>query len=89
MKTEEILQVSADLVSGDRAKTYGDKKKLHDEIARYWSTYLGVNITAENVAICMLLLKVARTKTGSSHMDNFIDMVGYSAIAGEIHDEKR
>jgi hypothetical protein len=21
-------------------------------------------------------------------MDNFIDMVGYSAIAGEIHDEK-
>ena len=33
MKTEEILQVSADLVSGDRAKTYGDKKKLHDEIA--------------------------------------------------------
>tara|TARA_R110002020_G_scaffold117744_4_gene269150 strand:+ start:419 stop:550 length:132 start_codon:yes stop_codon:yes gene_type:complete len=35
----------------------------------------------------MLLLKIARTKIGNPSADTYIDMVGYSAIAGELCDE--
>jgi hypothetical protein len=35
----------------------------------------------------MLLLKVARAKFGNPSSDTYIDMVGYSAIAGELADE--
>ena len=32
----------------------------------------------------MVLLKVARTKSNPKHKDHYVDMIGYSAIAGEI-----
>ena len=32
----------------------------------------------------MVLLKTARTKTGAYNPDDFIDMAGYSVIAGEL-----
>jgi hypothetical protein len=35
----------------------------------------------------MLLLKVARAKFGNPSSDTYVDMVGYSAIAGELADE--
>jgi hypothetical protein len=35
----------------------------------------------------MVLLKVARAKFGHPSMDTYIDMVGYSAIAGELAHE--
>ena len=44
MKTESILKNAAKLVSGDRAKAYGDKKILHDKIATMWSAYTDYNI---------------------------------------------
>tara|TARA_R100001594_G_scaffold23617_1_gene46301 strand:- start:104 stop:286 length:183 start_codon:yes stop_codon:yes gene_type:complete len=49
-----------------------------------WSAYLGIDVNAHDVAILMLLLKIARTKSGNPTEDTYIDMVGYSAIAGEV-----
>ena len=43
------------------------------------------SITAEDVALMMVLLKISRNTQGNkSNIDNFIDMCGYAAIAGEI-----
>ena len=36
----------------------------------------------------MALLKIARTKLGDHTIDNYIDLVGYAAIAGEIADKE-
>ena len=45
------------------------------------------NITAADVAIMMILLKISRSTQGEKfNIDNYIDMVGYAAIAGEIND---
>ena len=52
-----------------------------------WSAYLDYNISAHDVAICMLLVKVARLKHRPT-TDCYIDMAGYAAIAGEINDRK-
>ena len=89
MNTPEILQTAIDLTSGDRAKTHGDKVQNHTNIARLWSSYLlnrsdpSAPLSHVDVLLMMVLLKVARTQAGSFNMDDFIDMAGYAAIAGE------
>ncbi len=71
-------------MSGKREQEYGNKKINHDNIAVLWSVYLGTKLSAHDVAILMLLLKIARTKSGNPTEDTYIDTVGYSAIAGEL-----
>ncbi len=90
MNNDEILKQAQDLVSGDRNDTHGDAFENHAEIAEFWNIYLKklqpmASITAEDVALMMVLLKISRNTQGNkSNIDNFIDMCGYAAIAGEI-----
>ena len=93
MTKEEILALAKEMVSKDRNKTHGDAFKNHAEIAEFWNIFLDgklrpmANITAADVAIMMILLKISRTNQGEKfNLDNFVDMAGYSAIAGEIGD---
>ena len=90
---EEILAKANELISKDRNETHGDAFKNHAEIAEFWNIFLDgklrpmANITAQDVAVMMILLKVSRSTQGEKfNIDNFIDMVGYAAIAGEIGD---
>ena len=82
--TKEFLSEASRLVGVDREKDYGDKVDNHNNIARLWSAYLDVEVKAHDVAIMMVLLKIARTKLGKVSKDTYIDMAAYSAIAGEI-----
>ena len=82
--TKDILKEANSLISKDREKDYGDKVKNHENIAKLWSAYKGIEITAHDVAVMMVLLKIARTKLGEVSKDNYIDMSAYGAIAGEI-----
>ena len=84
MKTSEFLKIADNLVKGDRDNDYGDKTENHKNIAKLWSAYKDIEITAHDVAIMMCLLKVARTKLGDVSEDTYIDMAAYGAIAGEI-----
>ena len=84
MKTKEFLSTSISVVGGDRQKDYGDKLHNHTNIAKLWSAYLDIKVSAHDVAILMALLKVARTKLGKVSSDTYVDMASYSAIAGEI-----
>ena len=85
MKTaNEMLTIADKLVAGDRAEEYGDKKTMHNNIARLWSAYLNTNVTGHDVALMMTLLKMARTKAGNVTEDTYVDMAAYSAIAGEL-----
>ena len=82
--TKDFLSHAIELVGGDRQKDYGDKVDNHNNIAKFWSAYLDIPVTAHDVAILMSLLKVARTKLGAVSKDTYVDMSAYSAIAGEI-----
>ena len=85
MKTHQFLNRASVLVGGQRHKDYVDKTDNHKNIAKLWSAYLNVKITAHDVAIMMCLLKIARTKLGDVSEDTYIDMAAYGAIAGEIN----
>ena len=93
MTKEEILKKAKDLISGDRNDTHGDAFQNHAEIAEFWNIFLDkklrpmASITAEDVALMMVLMKISRNNQGKkNNLDNFIDMCGYAAIAGEIND---
>ena len=82
-KTREILEQTIRIVTGQRQQDYGDKVVNHKNIADLWSSYLNKKISPHDVAICMLLVKVARLKNRKTK-DCYVDMAGYAAIAGEI-----
>ena len=84
VSTKKLIEKAKSIISTDREKTHGNKKINHDNIAKMWSAYLDIPMTGLDVALMVTLLKVARTKAGSHNPDDYIDMVGYSAIAGEL-----
>jgi hypothetical protein len=81
----ELLEEARKLVENDRHEDYGDKLKNHQNIAKLWSAYLDVEISAHDVAICMGLLKIARLKHAHKK-DSYLDLAAYAAIAGEIEE---
>ena len=83
LNTKDLLTTAMQLVGGDRHKDYGDKVKNHHNIAKLWSAYKDVEITPHDVAIMMVLLKIARTKLGAVSSDTYIDGSAYMSIAGE------
>ena len=86
MTREDILRVAGELIDGQRAEEYGPALEQHGRIAELWSSYLGKEITAVDVAMLMILLKVSRSKTSESN-DSYIDICGYAALACEMgHD---
>ena len=83
MNRGEILQEAARLTAKDRQNIYGDPKTNHSRIADLWTTYLEQEITPQQVAICMALVKIARLMQTETE-DSFIDLAAYASIAGEI-----
>ena len=89
MKAQETFKIAASLVSGDRARKHGDMFHSHDLIAKFWSVYLEKTLDAHDVACLMVLLKLARTQCGEINLDDYVDICGYGAIAGEIVETER
>ena len=83
----DIIMKAEELINGDRNETYGDARESFDTIAKLWSVYLGVSVTAEQVAAMFVLMKISRQRK-SKHMDNWVDIIGYAALGGEIEGGK-
>lgn len=87
---EQIASKAATLVSGDRAKTHGDKTSNFNNIASLWTAWLGIHhdlsrpLRGSDVAKMMVLLKLARMEGGAFNVDDSVDAAGYAAIAGEL-----
>lgn len=84
-KREEILNKAAQAISGERDEHYGNPEDNFQRIANLWTDYYGRPFTVTDVAMMMILLKIARTVHDPSHEDNYIDIAGYAACAGEIN----
>ena len=83
MKREQILDKAKTLISGDRAKDYGDAYLNHKRIAELWSPILDKDITVEQVYACMIAVKLSRLIETPDHEDSWIDICGYAALGGE------
>jgi hypothetical protein len=84
MERKEILDEAARIVTGERQNQYGSAENSFALIGGLWGDYLGMYISPRDVALMMILLKVAREKGGKGKADNWIDIAGYAACGGEV-----
>lgn len=89
----DILDTAKAIVTGEREKQYGKPEDNFAAVAQMWEVYLrgqcvgegaDVSVAPEDVAMMMVLLKVGRLMTGDYLADNYVDICGYVACAGEI-----
>ena len=88
----EALREAARIVSGDRDIQYGGPEENFARIAKIWSVILNIPVTEEDVAMCMVGVKVARYANKSGFQpDTWIDIAGYAGCGyevGKIQEEK-
>lgn len=80
---EKLLDEAKAIVCGDRDQQYGKPEDSFCVIAKLWSDYIMRYLDERDVAMMMILLKVARDVSGESKRDNLVDIAGYAACAAE------
>jgi hypothetical protein len=81
----EALREAARLISSERNEQYGPPEENFDRISRLWSVVLGVEVSKEDVAMCMIALKMARYASRSGYQpDTWIDIAGYAGCGYEV-----
>ena len=83
-KRADLLDKAKSIIDGERRERYGEPEDVFTLIAFMWSDYCDHNFTALDVANMMMLLKIARSRSNPEYQDNYIDIAGYAACAGEI-----
>jgi len=81
MTIDSLLKTIGNLLNGPRAKSHGNFVDLHERVAELWTPVLKNGpVTADKVALCMALLKVARDEVGEFNEDDCIDGAAYMIL---------
>lgn len=83
----DIASFAADLVTGDRQDAYGHPLDDFTRAGKIWEAILGVPVTAEQVALCMVGIKISR-QTNAPKLDNVIDGIGYFLTLAMVQEER-
>lgn len=89
MTRAETLDRAKACACGQRENEYGSPEDNFKVIANFWSVYMGIEFTANDVAMMMALLKIARIRTGTATDDSYVDLAGYAACGAEITTKNR
>jgi hypothetical protein len=96
MPHPEPLLLRADkLINGDRQKDYGDKLQNFSQIAMIWQGILATKlrktfeISPEDVALCMIAVKMARLAKSPDHNDSILDVAGYAGCYDMLQEERK
>jgi hypothetical protein len=71
-------------VVGQRRRAYGDPAASMAAVAQRWSITLGQPVTAAQVVLCLIDLKLARLGHDPAHADSILDIAGYAAVLQEV-----
>ena len=85
---ETILQEADRLVHGDRQGVYGHPFDDFSKTASLWSAVLGMEVTPEQVALCMIMVKISRLMQSPDHRDTQVDVGGYIATYNMVREER-
>lgn len=88
MSDTSVLTEAHGLIHGDRRDDYGGPLESFSTIAALWEPILDCGVTAEQVALCLIQLKVARALHGWQR-DSFVDIAGYAGCLDLIRQERR
>jgi len=88
MKPEDMIREAIDLVNNDRQKDYDHPLDNFTRIAKIWSAVLDIDVTPEQVALCLVGVKIARQAYAPKE-DNIIDGVGYFLTLAKVIEKRR
>lgn len=86
---QTVLKEASDLIYGERQQEYGNAQTNFDDIGHLWEPILGTRPSAEQVALCLLQLKVARAINDTRadrpiKRDTIVDLAGYAGCIEKI-----
>lgn len=89
--TSKWLQEADRIINGERREAYGPVRESFERIASAWTGVLMHKltkpVTAEEVALCMIGMKVCR-EANAHKDDNGIDIAGYVACLEKLYDDR-
>lgn len=91
MDRDSVLKQALEIVHKDRNLDYGSPEDNFATIAELWQSYFDAipvdrKVTAHDVAVCMILVKVSRLATSPGKEDHWVDIAGYSACGAQAYD---
>lgn len=87
MTPQDIADYAVSLVSGDRQNDYGHPFDDFSRTAKIWGAILGTEVSAEQVALCMVGVKIAR-EVNRQKLDNTVDGIGYFLTLAMVQQER-
>jgi hypothetical protein len=87
MTPQDIADYAVALVSGDRQNDYGHPIDDFTRAGKIWEAILGIPVSAEQVALCMVGVKIAR-EVNRQKIDNTIDGIGYFLTLSMVQQER-
>lgn len=89
-KTTEqtIFDEAQNIIAGARQNEYGRADQSFTNIAKVWSAILKVDVSPEQVALCMAGLKLVR-ESYAHKRDNLVDAIGYVGLLELICNPKK
>ena len=82
-----VLLEAQKLVHGDRNADYGHPLDDFSRTARMWSAILGVEVSPEQVGLCMVAVKISR-QCNRPKRDNLVDGAGYFETVSMVLEER-
>lgn len=82
MAIEEAIEIVR-----QRGEEYGNALEGFARTGKFWSALFGIPVTAEQVALAMLLNKVSR-EMNQHKDDNLVDIAGYAEVVAMILKER-
>lgn len=83
MNGEMLLKHAAEIVAS-RRDLYGEPAPSMETVAKRWSLTLGTQVTAAQVVLCLIDLKLVRLAHDPAHLDSIVDVAGYAAVLREV-----
>lgn len=82
-----IFEEANQLIHGDRQMSYDHPLDNFTRIAKIWSVILGIEVTPEQVGLCMVGTKLAR-EAFQPKRDNLVDGAGYFGTIEMVYEER-
>lgn len=86
MKYDAILTSTAAILT-ERGKDYGDPNVCFGRIAKLASAFFERPVTEFEIAMIMNFVKLGRVMESPQHVDNWQDLINYTAFAGHFSTE--
>lgn len=80
MTPEQVLE-DALRIYGERGREYGGVQDMHERIAAIATELCRKELSARDIALVLMAVKLVRLAQDPRHMDSYVDLVNYTAFA--------